>query len=412
MDIRTKGFHKRTPVDRALEILLGRIRPLVPEKVPLEGAGGRVLSGDITAGMDSPPFNRSAMDGYAVRGRDTFGASPTNPIYFRILGEVRMGTLPDMRVGEFEAVRIMTGGPMPEGADAVVIFEHTNEIQGGIEVLKAVTPGKNVGLKGEDVRKGDRLFKKGRQLRPQDVGVLASMGIREVEVYRRPRVAVISTGDELLEPGEEPVPGRIYNSNTYSIVSMVRLYGGVPDAAPLVRDDYGAMRSAIQSALEGDADMVILTGATSVGKRDVIPKIVGDLGEVLVHGVAMRPGEPTGFGIASGKPVFMLPGYPVAAMVGFMTFAGPAIQTMQGLEPENPLCKRKAVLGRKIPSELGRRDFTRVRVVERDGTHYAEPIRTRGSGILMSMVKADGFVVVPENTEGVEEGEEMEVYLY
>jgi molybdopterin molybdotransferase len=412
MDVRTKGFHRRTPVDRALELLLERIKPLDSEASPLGDSDGRVLSGDITAPMDSPPFDRSAMDGYAVRGEDTFGASQTNPIYFKVKGEVQMGTPSGMKVGEFEAVKIMTGGPMPEGANAVVMFEHTNEMGDEIEVLKAVTPGKNLGLKGEDVKKGVMLLKKGRRLRPQDIAVLASMGIGEVEVYRRPKVTVISTGDELLELGEDPLPGKVYNSNTYSITSLVRLYGGVPEPLPVVRDDYQTMKSAIQGALEGDADMAVITGATSVGKKDVVPKIVGDLGEVLVHGVAMRPGEPTGFGFVSGKPVFMLPGYPVAAMVGFTTFAGPAVQALQGMEPESPYCKTKVPLGRKIASDLGRRDFTRVKVVDRDGVLCAEPIRTSGSGIISSMVRADGFVIVPENTEGLEEGTEVEVHLY
>jgi len=398
-------------VDRALEMLLDRVEVLGTEEVPLMEAGGRVTARDIRAPMDSPPFDRSAMDGYAVRGEDTFGAALGNPIYFRVVGEVQMGALPELEVGEFEAARIMTGAPMPRGADAVVMFEYTSEVEGGIEVTRPVPPGKNVGLKGEDVKAGERLLEGGRRLRPQDLAILASMGMDRVEVVRRPVVVVMSTGDELQELGEELQPGRIFDSNAYSISAMVRLFGGIPRPAPLVEDDYRTMKKALLASLE-HADMAVLTGASSVGKKDVVPKLVAELGEVLVHGVAMRPGEPTGFGFIGGRPVFMLPGYPVAAMVGFATFAGPAVQAMQGLEPESPFCRRRAVLGRKIASELGRRDVTRVTLKERGGTLYAEPIRTSGSGIISSMVRADGFVIVPENTEGLEEGTEVEVHLY
>jgi molybdopterin molybdotransferase len=410
MDIRTRGFQKRTTVEDARRVVLGHAVPMVEEDLPLERVLGRVLATDIRASQNIPPFDRAAMDGYAVRAESTFGATQTNPIMFTIAGEVAMGVPIDTEVGDFEAVKIMTGGPMPSGADSVVMFEYTRDQGERIEVTKPVTPGKNVGLKGEDIRKGEMVLEHGRVLRSQDAGILAALGIKEVQVSEQPRVAIISTGDELVEPGGELGPGKIYNANTYSLSSKVRVYGGVPHRFELVRDDYDKIKEAIQVALE--YDVVILSGATSVGKKDVIPEIVQELGEVHFHGVAMRPGEPTGFGTIQEKPVFMLPGYPVAALVGFDVFAGPAIQVAQGAEPKSPYPVVKAILKRKIASELGRMDFPRVKVVDEGGMQSVEPIRTSGSGIISSLVKADGYVIVPENTEGLEKGKEVEVHLY
>jgi molybdopterin molybdotransferase len=410
MDVRTRGFYKRTPVEDALEVLLGSVSTLDVESVGIEEAEGRVLAEDVVAERDVPPFDRAAMDGYAVRGEDTFGASQTNPIFFKIIGEASVGEPCKLEVGKYEAVRIMTGGPMPKGSNAVVMFEHTVEVGDGIEVIKPVTPGKNVSLKGEDVKRGSVLLKKNAVLKPHDVGMMAALGREKVSVYRRPTVAIISTGDELLSPGEELREGKIYDVNSYTLSSYVKASGGLPTILGIVGDDPEDLEKAILKALE--FDMVIISGATSVGKKDVIPTIVSEKGKVFVHGVAMRPGEPTGFGVISDKLVFMLPGYPVAAIVGFETFVRPALQKMQGMEIRSPYPQVKAVLGRKIASELGRRDFSRVRLHERNGVLYAEPIRTKGSGIVSSLVRADGFVIVPENTEGLEKGEEVTVSLF
>ncbi len=413
MDIRMKGFHERTLVDDALELLLKHIKPLPTETIRFSDASGRVLGEDITSGYDNPPFDRSAMDGYAVKGENTFGASQTNPIFFTLVGEVTTGIKPDIEIGDFEAVRIMTGGQIPEGADAVVMFEYTRELDGEIEVFKAVTPGKNVSKRGEDVKEGDILLKRGRVIRPHDIGIISAIGRTEIEVFKRPEVAVISTGDELLMPGEELTPGKIYDSNSYTVSSLVLKNGAVPVRVGIIEDDYEKLKSAISDALEYDA--VILSGATSVGKKDVIPKVVSELGEILVHGVAMRPGEPTGFGIIKDTPVFMLPGYPVATIFGFETFVRPALQMMQGMEIRSPYPTVNAVLKRKVPSELGRRDYVRVKLIGdvRGGKGlFVEPIRTSGSGIISSLVRADGFVVVPENTEGLEKGTRVDVNLF
>lgn len=406
-DVRLKGFEKLTNVDEAREIVLNKVKELDSEKAKIEEAVGRVLYRDIVATRDMPPFDRAAMDGYAVRAEDTFGASQTNPIYLRVIGEASIGNVSEISVGEKEAVKIMTGTPMPRGANAVVMFEHVNELGDEIEVLKPVTPGKNVSLRGEDFKKGDTILKKGRVLKPQDIAVLASLGYREVEVYRRPKVGVISTGDELINPGESLKEGKIYDVNGYSLVVLSKMNGALAERIGIVRDNYDDIKNTIKNAVKR-YDVVIVSGATSVGKRDYIPLIAKELGEILFHGVAMRPGEPTGCAVIDGKILFMLPGYPVASIVAFENFVKPTIQKMQGyICDDYPRVKLK--LKRKIAGSLGRRDFVRVRITK-DG--MVEPIRVSGSGIITSLVKADGIVIVPENREGFEEGDEVEVRLF
>jgi molybdopterin molybdotransferase len=410
MDVRTKGFHKRVPVDKALNILLREIKPLGAERVQLADTLGRVLAQKVVAPHDSPPFSRGAMDGYALKGENTFGASQTNPIYFKLKGKVLTGKTSDFRIHEFEAARIMTGAPVPEGADAVAMFEYVKELEDEIEVLKPVTPGKNISLKGEDVKKGDVLLRKGRKIKPQDVAITAAMGISKLTVYRRPTVAIIATGDELREPGSKLRGAEIYDANSYSLHALVERNGGLPEIYGIVRDDYPELVGAVRKAL--GADLVLISGATSVGDKDFVPKVLAELGEVLVHGIAMRPGEPTGFGVVDGKLVFMLPGYPVAAIFAYETFVRPALEKMQGLDASRRYPKIRGQLKRKIASELGRRDYVRVKLDLTGEQPMVEPIRTSGSGIISSLVRADGFVVVPENTEGLEQGIMVEVNVF
>lgn len=410
MDIRTKGFGKRTLVKDALEILLSCAEITGTEKILFERGLGRVLVEEVIAGSDVPPFDRAAMDGYAVKAENTFGASQGNPIYFKLAGEVSIGAKPMLKINDFEAVKIMTGAALPKGANAVVMFEYTNELEDEVEVFKAVTPGKNVSFKGEDVKKGEVLLKKGGIIRPQDIAMLAAVGRQELKVYKKPRATIISTGDELSEPGEKLEAGKIYDANSYALAALVQASGGIAKRIGIIEDSPEKIRSAIKNAL--NSDIILISGATSVGKKDIVPQVVAELGEILVHGVAMRPGEPTGFGTINRKPVFMLPGYPVAAVFAFETFVRPVLQKMQGMEIHSPYQQVQAKLKRKIASELGRRDFVRVKL-ERKGKEYlAEPIRTTGSGIISSLTRAEGFVIVPENTEGIEKGEKVTVNLF
>lgn len=410
MDVRVKGFHERTLVKEVLELLLSRVKICGTEEILFEQCLGRVLAEEVVAGSDVPPFDRAAMDGYAVKAENTFGASQGNPIYFKVVGEVSTGTQSKLELDDFGAVRIMTGAALPKGANAVVMFEYAKELEGEVEVYKPVTPGKNVSLEGEDVKRGEVLLRKGAVVRPQDIAMLAAIGKREINVYRKPRAAIISTGDELREPGTPLKSGEIYDANSYSLAALVQASGGAANKIGIIEDAPEKIKKAIKDALEND--LIIISGATSVGKNDIVPQIVAEFGKILVHGVAMRPGEPTGVGAINKKLVFMLPGYPVAAIVAFETFVRPVLQKMQGMEIFSPYPQVQAKLKRKIASELGRRDFVRVKLEKKGKEYLAEPIRTTGSGIISSLVEADGFVIVPENTEGIEKGKKVVVNLF
>jgi len=376
------------------------------EVVSVYEACGRILAEDIVAKIDVPHFDRSAVDGYAVRAEDTFGASVTNPIVLKLSGEVEIGEKPcELREGE--AVRVSTGSALPKGANAVVMLEYTREFDGHVEIYKAVTPWENVSRKGEDAKAGEIVLKKGEILQPQDVGIISALGYSEIRVLKKPKVAVISTGNELVEVGKELEIGKIVNSNSPMLCCAVREFNCEPVYLGIARDNVDELMTKLSEGVE-IADIVLITGGTSVGKRDLVPDAVGKLGRVVVHGVAMKPGMPTGLGVIDGKPILLLPGFPVATLIAFYTFFPEILARITGVRVVGrKWSKVKAVLTRRIPSQPGVRTFTRV-VVE-DGR--AEPIRTSGSGILTSMIKANGLVIVPEDREGFEEGEEVDVIL-
>lgn len=410
MKAERRGFSERATAGDALKIVLEKVKVLGMGEVTLEDSFNRVLGKDLLAERDNPPYDRSAMDGYAVRGKDTFGASQGNPIYLKLKGAVSIGVRADIEVNKGEAVKVVTGAETPVGSDAVVMQEYAREIEDRIEVVRAVPPGKNVSQKGEDFKRGEVILKKGRVLRGQDSGIIAANGMAKINVYKQPEVAIISTGDELVVPGEEIGGSKIYDANSYMLSSLVSGAGGLPLSMGIVKDDYKEIKKRVLDSL--GSDLVLISGATSVGEKDVIPELVGEIGEVHFHGVAVRPGEPTGFGSIKGVPVFMLPGYPVASFVGFELFARPALQKMAGMGQDAcPYTRIEAKLKRKIASQMGRLDFVRVRVEEKDGEMFVEPIMLSGSGVLSSLVKADGFVLVPEEKEGIEEGEWVTVAL-
>jgi molybdopterin molybdotransferase len=404
-DIRMRGFATRHDVDEALSLLRQRLTPLASEVIPLDEGLERVLAEDVVASVDVPHFDRAAVDGYGVHARDTFGASDYNRIPLTLIGEVLPGQTVDRRLGENEAVRIMTGAPLPPGADAVVMAEYAEEEGGYVNILQPISPYKNVGRVGEDIRQGDLVLVRGRKLRPQDLGVLASIQMTQIAVYRRPTVALIVTGNELV-PVHEPVTGcHIVDSNSFTLSGLTRRLGALPVRKGIMRDDYHLIKEAIQQARE---DVVIVTGGTSVGAEDFAPLIVQELGELLVHGVAMRPSSPVGFGFIRQQPVFLIPGNPVSALVAFDAFVGPTLQLLQGLPPAYPYAKVRGTLTRKIASAIGRVDFVRVRVTEAG----VDPLRVTGASILSSTTRADGFVIVDKNSEGLNEGQEVEVYVY
>lgn len=383
------GFKERTRVEAARERLLDRVAVHDrTERVALEDADGRTVATAVTAERDVPHYRRAAMDGFAVRAEDTFGASDRSPTILR----------------EDEAERVHTGSAVPEWADAVVMIEQTDTADGEVEVFSAVGEGENVAPVGEDVEAGDRLYEPGHRLRPSDLGLLKSVGLRNVEVYERPDVAVVPTGEELVQ--DDPEPGEVVETNGLTVSRLVKRWGASARYEDVVTDDETALADAIEANV--DADVIVTTGGSSVGERDLIPEVVDDLGEVFVHGVALRPGHPVALGEVAGTPVVMLPGYPVACIVNAVQFLRPAVKRVGGM-PLDDLPSVQARLDGKIRSEPGVRTFARVRLREADGERVAEPVSASGSGVLSSVALADGWVVVPEQTEGIDAGETVAV---
>ena len=412
-DVRMRGFARRHTVAAALEWLdaqLGRFdiahgNPLDAEIVPLGLAAGRVLAASVVSDVDVPGFDRATMDGYAVDAASTDGAGAYNRLPLTVIGDSMPGRPFDGSVRPGEAVRVMTGAPIPRGADAVVPAEFV-EIENAAHVyaLAAVSPGKNVGRSGEDVPRGTTILERGRVLRPQDVGVLSSVGRGQVSVLRRPRVRLVVTGNELLPAGSRPHGVHIADANGPMLAALVERDGGVVDFPGLVRDD----RQAIVDALLADADIVIVSGGSSVGMEDLAPTLVAEHGELAVHGIAMRPSSPTGLGIIGRRLVFLLPGNPVSSLCAYDFFAGRAVRALGGRDTAWPYRPARGALSRKISSPIGRLDYARVRFVE----GRVDPIAIGGASVLSSTTRADGFVIVGDNSEGFAEGTEVDVWLY
>jgi len=400
-----RGFADRVDVEEVQDFLRTYTRPLASEAVDLLSCVGRVLTEDVRAETDVPGFARSAMDGYAVCGEDTFGAGAYDTIALSVRGEALPGKPFAGRVERGSAVRVMTGAPIPEGADAVVMAEVCEERGGKVEISEAVAPRKNIGAIGEDIRVDDLVLRASRRLRPQDAGLLASIGVRAPGCVRRPRVQLVVTGDELLPAGSRPEGVCIVDSNSVVLRSLVTRDGGellpfeiLPDRPEIIRD-----------ALHGeDADLVIVSGGSSVGTEDHAPRLVAELGSLDFHGISMRPSSPTGIGRIGGRLIFLLPGNPVSCLCAYEFFAGPSLRALGGRSREWPHRRARLPLARKISSAVGRTDYVRV-ALERD---MVIPIATSGASILSSTVRADGCVIVPRELEGMAEGVEVEVLLY
>jgi molybdopterin molybdotransferase len=421
-----RGFARRHTVAAALEWLEARLQPfdvaqgrlLDAETVPLGLAAGRVLASSVVSDVDVPGFDRATMDGYAVDAASTDGAGAYNRLPLTVIGDSLPGRPFDGSVRSGEAVRVMTGAPIPRGADAVLPAEFVeigdqfeasvsgNPAEAGLRVqaLAAVSPGKNVGRRGEDIRRGAAILDRGRMLRPQDVGVLSSVGHGQVSVLRRPRVRLVVTGSELLPAGSRPHGVHIADANGPMLAALVERDGGVVDCPGLVPDD----RQAILDALMADADIVIVSGGSSVGVEDLAPTLVAEHGELAVHGIAMRPSSPTGLGTIGRRLVFLLPGNPVSSLCAYDFFAGRAVRALGGRDKAWPYRAVRAPLSRKISSPIGRLDYARVRLVE----GRVDPIAVGGASVLSSTTRADGFVIVGDDSEGFAEGTEVDVWLY
>jgi molybdopterin molybdotransferase len=400
-----QGFTRRHTVAQAMAWLDAQLAPLDPERVDLRRAAGRVLADAITSEVDVPGFDRATMDGYAVVADDTEGATPYHRATLRVIGETLPGAPFAGLIGRGEAVRIMTGAPIPPGSNAVLPAEFV-EAEGSdrIAIAATVSPDKNIGRRGEDVTRGTTLLEVGRVLRPQDVGVISSVGIADVAVVRRPRVRLVITGNELLPAGSRPHTFRITDANGPMLAALAERDGADVEFPGLVRDN----GEAILAGLQADADVVIVSGGSSVGIEDLAPSLVAKHGELAVHGIAMRPSSPTGFGRIGSRLVFLLPGNPVSALCAYDFFAGRAIRALGGRPREWPYQRTRGTLTRKISSPIGRLDYARVRLV--DGR--VEPLAVAGASVLTSTTRADGFVVVSDDSEGFPAGMEVDVWRY
>jgi molybdopterin molybdotransferase len=408
-------------VEEALAEILGHVSLLEPERVPILDALGRVLAEEIISDINIPPFDNSAMDGYAVRSADVAAARPESPARLRVVGSVAAGYVAGMRVEQGTAIRIMTGAPLPDGADAVVPYEDTSDFDRSKEarleapadeiwVRTAVSPRDHIRMAGEDVHLDEVVLTPGRVIRPQEIGVLASLGHETALVHRRPRVAILATGDELLEVREPLAPGKIRNSNEYTNAALVTRTGGIPIRLGIARDTRSALTAKIREGLEQGADLFLTSGGVSVGDYDVVKDVLGAEGKMQFWQVRMKPGKPLAFGLLhGGVPLIGLPGNPVSAMVSFEQFARPAILKMLG---HSDLVKPTvhAILDEPVTNR-GRRGYVRVVVRRQQEGYHARTTGEQGSGVLTSMSKANGLAIIPEDVDSLEAGSEVTVQM-
>jgi molybdopterin molybdotransferase len=402
-----KGFQKLTHTDDALRTWLNvlRVKRCSEVTVPLNEALNRVLAEDIVAKEDLPKFDKSAVDGYALKAEDTTDASQFKPVIFQIT-EVE-------KLNSKQARQIWTGNPLPKGANAVVMIENTKKRDGKLEVWVQLATGGNVSKKGEDVKKGENILKAGTRLKPYHLALLSALGNSEVKVVEKPRIAILATGNELAEAGSKLLGSQIFESNRVLLSAMCRELGAEPVDLGIAKDDLAEIAEKLKIGLR-NCDAVITSGGTSVGKLDLVPEAINNSGKpgVIVHGMALRPAMPTALAVLDGNPLMILSGNPVAAIIGFEVFARPLICKMLGMKQAEPRPTVNAVMTRKMATALGRKTFVRVRVTQKNGEYFAEPVSARGSGAISTMTRGNGFVVVPENREGVTEGERVTVHLF
>jgi molybdopterin molybdotransferase len=408
-------FFKVLAPQDALRLLLA-VESIGTERVPTIKARARVLAEDLYSAVDLPHFHRAAMDGYAVKAKDTFGASQSLPAYLKLAGVVEMGKEATQAVNSGEAIRISTGGMMPPQADSVVMVEYTDETDAGlVEIHRGVSPWQNVIQIGDDIKQGELVFRRGRRLKAHDLGALTGVGISSVPVYKRPRVGLISTGDEIVDADTEPRPGQVRNINQHSLVGLIEECGGDLKDWGVIRDDRGDLSKAIGEALEW-GDLVLLSGGSSMGAKDIALETILSFpnSEFIFHGISIAPGKPTIFARACGKPIMGLPGYPVSALVIFDLFGAPLIRRLGG-ESADALQRFsrtvRARLKTNIASQLGREDYVRVTLERQSDCLIATPLPSK-SGAIFTLVKADGMVRIEMNQDGLEQGEEIEVILF
>ena len=414
---RVKPFFRVVTTDEA-RAHIAAWAPVRTETITVAKAYGRVLACDLRAAVDLPHFHRANMDGYAVRAQDTFGASASIPAYLRFAGTVEMGREPTRALRSGEAMRIATGGMLPPGSDAVVMIEYTEEVGAAgnatVEVHRGVAPWENVLRIGEDIAKGQPIFARGRRLRARDLGALTGIGITRVQVFRRPRVALLSTGDEIVPPDATPRPGQVRNINAYSLIAMAAEAGATVVDLGVIQDRRDRLQQSLRRALTGH-DAVLISGGSSVGTKDLTLDVISSFprSEIIFHGISVAPGKPTILARALDKPVLGLPGHPQSALIIFDIFGGPLLRVLGGEDAATVFAPQRTVrarLDQNVASQPGREDYVRVTLAERDGQRIASPLPGK-SGAIFNLVKADGLVRIAASAEGLEEGTDVEVIL-
>lgn len=407
-------FYQVKTVEETIEIIREQVEPIKDTlTLPLEEALHYVLAEDVIAGEDVPGFTRSTVDGYAVQARDTFGSSDSMPSFLRVIGEVEMGKEVTTKISSGEAMYIPTGGMLPEGSDSVIMIEYCENIDGLLNTYQQVTPGENVIKAGEDVAQGEVILTKGTKLRPQDLGVLGSLGITQVKVYRKLTVGYLSSGNEIVPYQTKQLDiGQIRDINQLAISALAEELGVEVIRGGITPDDYDTFYQKARELYE-QVDVLIMSGGSSVGAKDYTTQVIEALGKpgVLVHGVSIKPGKPTIFAVANQKPVLGLPGHPASAMIIFTLFGTEIIQTMSGEVKKELPTRIQARVTKNIPSEPGRADYIRVSLVNKEGEWWAEPILGK-SGLISTLVKSDGIVEIVSIKEGVRQGDWVPVILF
>ena len=408
MTVKMRPIRDTIPMDEALRIVTETAHPLTrTHHVPLEKSSGLVLATDIIAAQDVPPFDRAAMDGYAVLANDTFSASRQTPKSLRCIETVHTGNIPTKQVGTGECAEIATGAPMPEGADAVVMVEETERANNGtVDIFKPVHPKQHIGRRGADIAVTQKVLGPGDLLTPSRLGAIAALGIPNVEVYDRPRVALLSTGNEIVEPGKPLEPGHIYDINRFTLGSIVGIHGGVSTAYPVATDSLKSLGEAVDTILKNKTDILVFSDGSSVGEKDLTLDILQEKGKVLFHGISVKPGKPTVFGRIGSTPVFGMPGYPTSCLSNAYMLLVPLLRIMAHLPPYQTRTVTVPTAQRLV-STTGRHQFYTVRVV--DGAAVGA---FKASGDITSMSQADGYIEIPAQTDIIEKGEPVEVKLF
>jgi len=400
-----KPFGALLSFEEAVSIIDANIEKITRvETISISDCLHRVLAQDTIASRSTPPFDRAAVDGYALKAKDTFGISRQNPGTFDIIGVVYAGEMPELRLASGECAQVATGAKVPRGADAVVMIEDVSREDGQIKVIKPVYPKANIAPMGEDIRKGELVLKEGIFLNPANIGVLASQGIARVSVYKKPIVASIPTGEEIGEIGQKLKQAQIYDINSHTISAVVKQNGCLPSRFGIVGDTPHAIKAAVEAGLE--ADMMVFTGGSSVGERDLLFGVLEEMGEVFFHGIQIKPGKPTMFGKVRGKPVFGMPGYPTSCLINAYILLLPALRKMSRLPPKRNI-NVNAILGERIPGSTGRKQFLPVRL-DKD---MAFPV-FKESGAITGTAKANGYIIIDENIDIMEKGQPVTVTLF